>query len=237
MPAPATAELLKGIPFYSDKIKGELVTPTGAAVIACLAEDYGPMSKDFKVLQVAYGAGSMDLEIPNVVRLYLGTMESGIEATKNEAKIIETNIDDMNPQIYGYVIEKLFEQGVHDAYLTPVIMKKGRPGTKLSVLVSANKVADIVRVILSETSTLGVRIVDCETIHLERKIITIGTPWGDAKVKIGKLDGCVINVAPEYEDCKKIAKKNNISFKEVYQHIMIDSRTLINIGSEAGQQL
>lgn len=234
VPAPATAELLKEIPFYSDQIKGELVTPTGAAVVACLAEACGPISKNFKVQRVAYGAGTMDLEIPNVVRLYFGTMEDGIGARQNEVKIIETNIDDMNPQIYGYVIEKLFEQGVHDAYLMPVIMKKGRPGTKISVLAAADKVTEIVRLLLNETSTLGVRILDCETIHVAREIITLETPWGDAKVKIGRLDGCVTNIAPEYEDCKKIAMKNNIPFKEVYQHIMAASPNFINSVSEVG---
>lgn len=233
IPAPATAELLKGIPFYSESVKGELVTPTGAAVVACLAEACGPMPKGFIIQQVAYGAGSMDLEIPNAVRLYMGTVSAGVEAAGQEAKIIETNIDDMNPEIYGYVIELLLKQaGVHDAYLTSIMMKKGRPGIKLSVLVTANKVADISRVILRETSTLGVRIMDCDTVHLEKEIVTLETPWGQARVKVGRLAGQVLNVSPEYEDCKAIALKHNAPLKEVYQHMIADAKKLIEAASK-----
>ncbi|SDE13832.1 nickel pincer cofactor biosynthesis protein LarC [Sporomusa acidovorans] len=233
IPAPATAELLKGIPFYSEGVKGELVTPTGAAVVACLAEACGPMPKGFIIQQVAYGAGSMDLEIPNAVRLYMGTVSAGVEAASQEAKIIETNIDDMNPEIYGYVIELLLKHpGVHDAYLTSIMMKKGRPGIKLSVLVSANKVADISRVILRETSSLGVRIMDCDTVHLEKEIVTLETPWGQARVKVGRLAGQVLNVAPEYEDCKAIALKHNAPLKEVYQQMIADAKKLLEAASE-----
>lgn len=228
VPAPATAELLKGIPFYSEDIKGELVTPTGAAVVACLAEASGPVPKGFTVQQVAYGAGSRELEIPNVVRLYVGTMAAGIEIAGNDAKIIETNIDDMNPELYGYVIERLMEKGVHDAYLAPVMMKKGRPGTKLSVLVAAAKAADIARVILSETSTLGVRIMDCDTVHLDREIITVATVWGNVRVKIGRLEEQILNISPEYEDCRMIALQQGIPLKEIYQHAVTAARQLLN---------
>lgn len=224
VPAPATAELLKNIPFYSDKIKGELVTPTGAAVVACLSEAYGPLPKGFRVEQVAYGAGSMDLDIPNVLRLYAGELECVVETGTNPAKIIETNIDDMNPQIYGYITEKLLEKGVSDVYLTPVIMKKGRPGTKLTVMVSEAQVSEIVRVVFSETTSLGVRIHDCSGFHLEREFETINTPWGDVKVKIGKLDGRTVNVAPEYEDCKRLASNENVSIKTIYQYVMTTSK-------------
>lgn len=133
----------------------------------------------------------------------------------------------MNPEIYGYVIERLLNHpGVHDAYLTSIMMKKGRPGTKLSVL-AANKIADIARVILRETSTLGVRIIDCDTVHLEKEIISLETPWGQARVKVGRLAGQVLNVSPEYEDCKTIALKHNIPLKEVYQHMIAASKKLM----------
>lgn len=224
VPAPATAELLKNIPFYSDKIKGELVTPTGAALVACLSETYGPLPKAFRVEQVAYGAGSMDLDIPNVLRLYSGKLENSAAVGGNPAKIIETNIDDMNPQLYGYITEKLLEQGVSDVYLTPVIMKKGRPGTKLTVMVAEKQVSDIVRVVLSETTSLGVRIHDCNGFHLEREFETVNTPWGNVKVKVGKLDGRTVNVAPEYEDCKRLANKENVSIKTIYQYVMMTSK-------------
>lgn len=225
VPAPATAELLKEIPFYSENIKGELVTPTGAAVVASLAEGYGSLPEGFKVQQVSYGAGSLDLEIPNVVRLYRGSFATGlgIDATSH-AKIIETNIDDMNPQLYGHVLDQLFKKGVHDAYLTPVIMKKGRPGTRLSVLVSPDRTAAVVQTILSETSTLGVRVIDCDTFHLEREIVGQKTCWGQVRIKLGKLDGHIVNVAPEYEDCRAIAVNNDIPLKDIYQQVIAEFR-------------
>jgi len=219
VPAPATAELLKNIPFYSGTIKGELVTPAGAALVSTLAESFGPLSPEFKVQQIAYGAGGMELEIPHVVRMYAGTMVNSDAGENNQAKIIETNIDDMNPQLYGYITEKLLEQGVSDVYLTPVIMKKGRPGTKMTVMVSANQVDDIIDIILRETTSLGVRILACDGFHLEREFTSLETPWGEVKVKIGKLGGRTVNVAPEFEICKKIARSNNVSLKAIYQYV------------------
>jgi uncharacterized protein (TIGR00299 family) protein len=219
VPAPATAELLQGIPFYSGEIKGELVTPTGAAFVATAAERYGAIDAGFQVERVAYGAGSMDLAIPNLLRMYVGTLKAPLPVCR-KTKIVETNIDDLNPQVYGYVMDRLFAAGANDAYLTPVIMKKGRPGTKISVIAPENKVAEITELILRETTTLGVRVMDCETTHLERDFETVNTLWGDVRVKVARLDGVMVNAAPEYGDCKLIAELNTIPLKMVQQQAM-----------------
>jgi uncharacterized protein (TIGR00299 family) protein len=218
VPAPATAELLLGRPFYSTDIVGELVTPTGAALVTTLAESFGPMPKSFQTKKVAYGAGTRENEIPNLLRLYVGEMVT--EAVKNGTKIIETNLDDLNPQIYSYLMEKLFEIGVGDVYLTSVIMKKGRPGTKISVTVHDSKVEDVVNIILRETSSLGIKVFPCEAYHAEREIQTVSTLWGEVRLKIGKQNGKVINVAPEFEDCKAIAANSGIALKVVLAEVM-----------------
>ncbi|SDF14979.1 nickel pincer cofactor biosynthesis protein LarC [Sporolituus thermophilus] len=225
VPAPATAELLQGIPFYSDKIKGELVTPTGAALVASLVQEFGAVPERMKTERVAYGAGSMDLDIPNVLRVYLGTVQ--MEAKGQRAKLVETNMDDLNPQIYGYVMERLFAAGAYDVYLTPVIMKKNRPGTKLTVMISPDKLNEVVRLILTETSTLGVRILDCDSYHVARETVTVDTPWGAVRVKIGRLDGRIINIAPEFEDCRTIAERHNIPLKAIHSCVLGKCQVLI----------
>ncbi|EAX48457.1 protein of unknown function DUF111 [Thermosinus carboxydivorans Nor1] len=218
VPAPATAELLQGIPFYSDKIKGELVTPTGAALVASLVQEFGTLPVYMKTERVAYGAGSMDLDIPNVLRVYVGTVQMLAQGQK--AKLVETNIDDLNPQLYGYVMERLFAVGAYDVYLTPVNMKKNRPGTKLTVITAADKLNEIIRIILTETSTLGVRVFECDSFHVAREIVKVDTPWGEVRVKIGKMDEQIINVAPEYEDCRMIAEKHNIPLKAIHAYVL-----------------
>lgn len=213
VPAPATAELLVGIPFYNENIKGELVTPTGAAIITSLVKDFGATLANFRVRKVCYGAGSKDIEIPNVLRLYLGDMCE--TANIHETKIVETNIDDLNPQIYGYVMERLFTAGIYDVYFTPIIMKKNRPGTKLTVMVASTKLNNVIELLLQETSTLGVRILNCETFHMDISNLAIDTEWGSVSVKVGKLNGHITNIAPEYEECRAIAVKHQIPLKVV----------------------
>ena len=218
VPAPATAELLVGRPFYSTDIVGELVTPTGAALVTTLTESFGPMPKTFQTKKVAYGAGARECEIPNLLRLYVGEMVT--EAVQSGTKIIETNIDDLNPQIYSYLMEKLFAIGVCDVYLSAVIMKKGRPGTKISATVCDSKVQDVVNIILRETSSLGIKVFPCEAYHAEREMQTVSTLWGEVRLKIGKQDGIIINVAPEYEDCKAIAANYGVALKAVLTEVM-----------------
>lgn len=226
VPAPATAELLVGIPFYSQNIKGELVTPTGAAIAAVLAEQFGPVPPGFITERVAYGAGSLDLEIPNVLRLYVGTVIASAQAC-HKAKLVETNMDDLNPQIYGYVMEKLFSAGAYDVFLTPVMMKKNRPGTKLTVMIGADKLSDVLQIIMKETSTLGVRILECDSTHLDREIVSVDTQWGKVRVKVGKMHGRAVNIAPEFDDCKALAEQYNIPLKAVQATVIMQCRQLV----------
>ena len=218
VPAPATAELIAGYPFYSTDIVGELVTPTGAALVTTLAKSFGPMPKSFQAQKVAYGAGKKELDIPNVLRLYIGELVA--EDIQSGTQIIETNIDDLNPQIYVYLMEKLFEYGVGDVYFTPVIMKKGRPGTKLSVTARGSQVQDVLDIILRETTSLGIKVYACEAYHAERDVLTVSTQWGEVRLKIGKQNGKIINVAPEYEDCRAIAEKSGVALKAVIAEAM-----------------
>lgn len=221
VPAPATAELLTGIPFYAGDIRKELVTPTGAAIVATLAKGFGSPPAYFITRKVCYGAGSRDIDIPNVLRLYLGAKELRDDiGAAGESRIIETNIDDLNPQVYGYVMERLFAAGAHEVYLTSILMKKNRPGTKITVMASAGKVSDMVQILLAETSTLGVRILGCETTHIDVSLLKIETEWGPVKVKIGKLNDKVMNIAPEFEDCKAIAVKYNIPLKTIQLQVL-----------------
>lgn len=215
VPAPATAEILKDIPIYHNNIEAELVTPTGAAIITTLSSEFGEMPA-MKVEKIGYGAGSRDLKQPNVLRVFLGKMENG----GNEAiNIIETNIDNMNPEIYPYVVDKLMENGALDAYLTSIIMKKGRPAVKLTVLAEQKDTDKLCNIIFGETTTLGVRIFQAQRKKLEREIKTIKTKYGNIRVKISKLDNKIQNIMPEYEDCVKIAKAKKIPLKRVYGEV------------------
>ena len=212
VPAPATAEILKNVPIYNNDTEAELVTPTGAAIITTLAEEFGGMPS-MKVEKIGYGAGSKNLEQPNVLRVFLGEIGNN----ENEAiNIIETNIDNMNPEIYPYVIDKLMENGALDAYLTNIIMKKGRPAIKLTALSEVKNTDKLIDIIFDETTTLGVRIYQATRKKLEREIKTIKTKYGNARVKISKLNNVVKNIMPEYEDCIRIAKKYKIPLKKVY---------------------
>lgn len=226
VPAPATAELLAGIPFYSENIKGELVTPIGAVIVAALAEGSGSIPPGFITESIAYGAGSMDLEIPNVLRMYSGSIPASVQSSQ-KAKLVETNMDDLNPQIYSYVIEKLFLAGAYDVFLTPVIMKKGRPGIKLTVMTCDDKLKDMIHIIMTETSTLGVRMIECDSSHLEREIISVDTQWGQVRVKIGKVEKRITNIAPEFEDCRSIAEQYNIPLKAVQTSALLQCKSLV----------
>lgn len=213
VPAPATAEILKGIPVYNNNIKAELVTPTGAAIITTFAEKFGEMPA-MKIGKIGYGAGTKDLEQPNVLRVFYGESNKMENETIN---IIETNIDNMNPEVYPYVIDKLMERGALDAYLTNIIMKKGRPAIKLTVLCEIKDTDKLCNSIFDETTTLGVRIFTAEKKKLDREIKIIKTKYGNIRVKVSKLNKKIQNIMPEYEDCAKIAKNKNIPLKMVYE--------------------
>ena len=214
VPAPATLELLKGIPIYSKGIEAELATPTGVCILKTLSKGFGIMPK-MKVEKVGYGAGSRDLEIPNLLRVYVGESDEG-GYEEDEAIRIETNIDDMNPQLLAYASEILLKQGALDVFMIPIFMKKNRLGTMLSVLTTRDKLDDILATIFTETTTLGVRIHHLERKKLSREIVLMKIRFGDVKVKIGKIGNQITNIAPEYESCKEIAVKQGIPLKDVY---------------------
>lgn len=215
IPAPATAEMLKGIPFYESATKFELTTPTGAAIISTLGASFGPMPP-LKISVVAYGAGDKDFPgTPNVLRLMIG--ERATTYDEDTSVVIETNIDDMNPQVYDYLIEKLMQQGAQDVYLTPIIMKKGRPAILLSVLTDKAKTDTMLNTIFRETTSIGVRTQEVGRKKLTREITEVKTPYGTIRVKISKQGNEVLTATPEYEDCKKIAEEKNIPAKQVME--------------------
>jgi uncharacterized protein (TIGR00299 family) protein len=221
IPAPAVLELLRGAPMYSRNVSVELVTPTGAAILASLVEGFGELP-NMRVEHVGYGAGSARLDFPNVVRVVVGEAERDTVSPADETPpgtemILETNVDDLNPELYSYVLERLFAAGAQDAWLTPIVMKKGRPAVMISVLVSPSRQEAVRQVLFRETGTLGVRasIVDKQT--LEREWVEVTTQHGSVRVKIGRLEGNAVTVAPEYEDCVKVAREAGVPARDVYE--------------------
>ncbi len=215
VPAPATAELLKGFPVYGRDVDAELVTPTGAALLAALAEpaaDAPPMT----VEEVGYGAGSRDLPWANLLRVTVGE-EAGPALRGDRVMIVEANIDDMNPQFYEHVAERLFDAGAVDVFLTPIQMKRNRPAVMLSLMVDESKLDATLGILFSETTTIGIRMHPVERRKLEREGDMVETPFGPVPVKIARWNGRVMNVAPEYRDCLRIAKEKNVPLKDVYQ--------------------
>ncbi len=217
VPSPATAELLKGVPVYSTGIKHELTTPTGAAILTTLCNDFGEMPP-MRVEKIGYGAGSRELPLPNLLRVLIGNCSSQYEQDK--VVVLETNIDDMNPQFYEHIMESLFQKGAKDVFLTPVYMKKNRPGILLSIIASPAKVNEFLEIVFKETTTLGVRISEEKmrrTLKREGKIIN--TSYGEVKVKLSFIDGKLRDIAPEYEECKRIAEQYQLPIREVYDRV------------------
>jgi hypothetical protein len=225
VPAPATLDLLKGIPIYSTGILAELATPTGIAIIKNVAKGFGVMP-DMKVEAIGYGAGFRDIDAPNLLRVYIGeSCENGYE--KDTALLIEANIDNMNPEIFGYVSEKLLNQGALDVFMTPIYMKKNRPGTLLSVLTTAGSLQEMLSMVFSETTTLGVRIHSVQRTKLVRETISIKTRLGEIRVKVGRIGREIKNIAAEYEDCRQIADREGMPLKDVYQEAEATARDVL----------
>ncbi|MBI2844338.1 MAG: nickel pincer cofactor biosynthesis protein LarC [Armatimonadetes bacterium] len=214
LPAPATVELSKGIPWRASDVEGELVTPTGAAIISAIASGFGPMPSMI-VESVGCGAGKRDYNFPNVLRVMLGRESEALPGVER-VTLVETNIDDLNPQFYDSVMDDLFAAGALDVYLAPIQMKKSRPGILLSALCPPDKSQAISRIILSETSTLGVRIQEIDRVCLDRRWEEVETKFGRIRIKIGELEGKVMHAAPEYEDCRSAAQQSGTSVKQVY---------------------
>jgi uncharacterized protein (TIGR00299 family) protein len=214
VPAPATADLLRGLPTYSAHIQKELVTPTGAAILRALNPTFGPQPA-MVVETIGYGAGTRNpQDFPNVLRLSIG--EATADATET-VTVLEAAIDDLSPQVLAYVTETALAKGALDAMLTPVIMKKGRPGTLLTILCKPADNTAMEQLILSETSTLGIRIRQDKRITLNRSHTTVATAYGDIRIKVGKRNGGELNIAPEFEDCRAAAIAHNIPLKQVQQ--------------------
>ncbi len=215
VPAPATAELLKGIPFYQSSTQFELATPTGTAIIASLSASFGLLPA-MKVDRIAYGAGDKDFSgKPNVLRLMIGEPVAAYE--EDTSIVIETNIDDMNPQAYEYIIELLLQRGAQDAYLTPIIMKKGRPAVLLSALTDPSKADVILDTIFRETTSIGVRIREVGRRKLSREISEVDTPYGKIRMKISKRGDEMLTATPEYDDCRRIAEEMRVPLKKVME--------------------
>jgi uncharacterized protein (TIGR00299 family) protein len=216
VPAPATAELLRGVPIYSSGIEGELVTPTGAAIVTTLAAGFGPLPA-MKVERIGYGAGTQDWKgQPNVARLFWGERASqGGGANFETVSVIEANLDDLNPQLYGYVVERALAAGALDVTASAIQMKKNRPGLLISVLCRPERADALVDVLFEETTTIGVRLFEVRRRVLDREWVSVDTAYGPVRVKVAKRDGRVMNAAPEYEDCRRRAAEKSVPLKEV----------------------
>ncbi len=217
LPAPATLEVLRlaRAPLTPSTARAELVTPTGAAILGTLATFERPT---FTISGVGVGAGKRDLPWPNVMRLIIGET---FETDTAEMVQIETNIDDMNPQFYGYIMEKLFSAGARDVFLTPIQMKKNRPGTLLGVIAPRQDEMALAELLLRETTTLGLRVQPVGRYEAQREFRTVDTAYGKLTLKEKILDGRVVQSVPEYDDCVRLARGNGISLAEVYQAVQM----------------
>lgn len=215
IPAPATAELLRNIPYQHGEMNKELVTPTGAAVIAALGTGHGGMPANFLSKAIGYGAGTWDLAIPNVLRMHVGEVQE--DSALSKTFVVEANIDDLNPQIYPYVMDKMLKIGAFDVWLTPIVMKKNRSAIMLSVLVKSVILDQVITILLQETSTIGLRYYETQRKVAERDIINVTVPWGRVRVKVSTYEGKVCSITPEYEDCKVLAEEHQIPLKKVQQ--------------------
>jgi pyridinium-3,5-bisthiocarboxylic acid mononucleotide nickel chelatase len=220
VPAPATLELLSGAPVYSSGLQAELVTPTGAAIVKTLASRFADFP-EMKIERAGYGAGSRDFPgHPNVLRLTIGETASGALAantTREAITVLEANLDDLNPQVFGYVMDRLLQEGALDVFGMPVQMKKNRPGILLNVLCKPQDTERLMELIFRETSTLGVRRRDETRQILARRWENASTRWGEVRIKVASMNGTITGYAPEYEDCRRIAVEHHLPLKQVMQ--------------------
>jgi len=219
VPAPATLELLKGVPVYSSGVQAELVTPTGAAIVKTLVRRFLPFPP-MKVDKVGYGAGTRDLPgQANVCRITVGEAQAEHASKPSEEiiTVLEANLDDLNPQIFGYVMDRLLEEGALDVFGTTVQMKKNRPGTRLTVLCRPGDASRLSHLLVRETTTLGVRQRQEKREVVDRRWVTVTTEWGDVRMKVASSNGEVTNYAPEYEDCRRIAVERQVPLKHVIE--------------------
>ena len=220
VPAPATAELLRGVPIYSSGVESELVTPTGAALVTALASGFGPMPA-MKVEKIGYGAGTKDFPShPNIARLFVG--ESGEVAAREPGaggdetvSVIEANVDDMSPQLYGYLAEKALAAGALDITCASVQMKKNRPGLLLTILSKPEACDALADLLFEQSTTIGLRIYEARRMVLDREVVTVETPYGPVRVKVARRNGRETNAAPEFDDCRRLAEEKSVPLKQV----------------------
>ena len=220
VPAPAVLEILEDTPTYGRGIPTEIVTPTGAALVKTLAGSFGN-APPMRIAKTGYGAGSKDIGVPNLLRVITGEPLDFPTDAEELAYLISTNIDDMNPEFYDYVMERLFGAGAQDVWLAPIQMKKTRPGTVINVLCSPAEASDLKRIMLEETSTFGLRTSMVMKKAIEREVIEVDTPWGAVRVKIGRESGHVTSVSPEFADCARIAGEQGVPIKEVFRKAQV----------------
>jgi uncharacterized protein (TIGR00299 family) protein len=217
VPAPATIELIKGIPVYSTGVEGELLTPTGAAILTTLSSGFGPMPA-MTAEKVGYGAGTSEPAIPNLLRVIIGEIR---DEAKNydveQVAVVETSIDDMNPQIYEYLIQKMLKMGVMDVFLSPLQMKKNRPGTLVTVICSLDMVNTVSDFLMQETTSIGLRWRIDHRIKANRYFKEVQTQYGMIRFKVAQAGNKIINVSPEYEDCKRVAREKKLPLKAVME--------------------
>jgi len=237
IPAPAVVELLRGAPLYSKGVPVELVTPTGAAILSSLVEGYGELPP-MRVGAVGYGAGSQRLDFPNVLRVIIGNDEdvpapvlSAVELPNaataerpSDELVLETNVDDLEPELYEFVIERLLAAGAQDAWLTPIVMKKSRPAVTVSVLCSRDQEQEMRRILFRETGTLGVRSTPVAKTALAREVLKVETAYGAVAVKIGTLEDGTVTLSPEFEDCARLAREFGVPAREIHQEAVRRAR-------------
>ena len=225
VPAPATLALMKGIPIYSSGVERELLTPTGAAILTTLGSEFGTFPS-MKVERIGHGAGRDDLPHPNLLRLVLG--EEAATSGKERVMVVETNIDDMNPQFFDYVMEGLLGMKVHDVFLTPILMKKSRPATLLTIICPPDRLPLVSEFLFRETTTLGLRWREEERVCAQREMMTLQTKHGRIRFKLARWEGKSINLSPEYEDCKKLAHLKGVPLKEIFAEAKKEATTYLS---------
>ncbi|TVQ02114.1 MAG: nickel pincer cofactor biosynthesis protein LarC [Balneolaceae bacterium] len=226
VPAPATSEILKGIPVKTGGTPHEATTPSGAAILAANVDEFTD-SLSFRTIKTAYGIGHRDMELPNILRVHIGETDEK-DLTTGEAVVIECNIDDMNPEYYSHVMDQLFSEGALDVYITPVIMKKSRPAVILSVIGDINHQQKLSEIMLRETTTLGIRSYKVSRLMFNREMETVNTSLGAVTLKKAWISGMPVKWKPEHEDCKRIAVEHGLSLQEVYKIVEAEI-TMLNM--------
>lgn len=228
LPAPATLELARGALVRGVDVEGELVTPTAAAILCTLARGYGGIP-EMSVQRVGYGAGHRDFDFPNLLRLVVGERVLPAAETYENLILLETNIDDMSPQAYDHVMVRLFAAGALDVYLTPIQMKKNRPGTLLAVLCRPDELSTITRLLFAETTTLGVRQHSVVRRSLARQVVSVPTRFGPVRVKVAQVEDNLLRLAPEYDDCHRLALEQGVTWREVYAEAEAAARRKLKV--------